>query len=58
MEKVAEYQAKRVPNIWIIDPRLELLSVYRDGTLFQVQADRIATNDSAIELTRAEIFRK
>src|SRR5690349_519332 len=33
IEKLQEYAAKGVPNIWLIDPRLEQMSVYHGGNL-------------------------
>jgi len=56
MEKLREYANKGVQNIWLIDPRLQLMSVYRQWTLIEIQGDIIATADGAVELSRAEIF--
>ncbi len=56
MEKLAEYEAKGVPHIWVIDPRLETMSVYRTGSLIDA-ADRLSDN-AGIELTRDEIFQQ
>jgi Uma2 family endonuclease len=56
MEKLREYANKGVQNIWLIDPRLRLMSVYRAPTLVEIQGDIIATADGTVELTRAEIF--
>ena len=56
MEKLAEYEAKGVPNIWLIDPRLEQIATYRDGALVQVHGDRITTAEGNIELTRQQVF--
>jgi Uma2 family endonuclease len=57
LEKLEEYAAKGVPNIWIIDPRLQGISVYAAGNLELVKDDRISTSDG-IELTRDEIFQQ
>lgn len=56
MEKLAEYAAKGVPNLWVIDPRLETMSVYRSGDLIQ-EPDRLS-DGAEIELTRVEIFQR
>jgi Uma2 family endonuclease len=53
MEKLTEYEAAGVANIWVVDPRLELLCVYSAGNLNRV--DRLTTADG-IELTREEAF--
>ena len=55
LEKLEEYAAKGVPNIWLIDPRLQQMSAYHDGNLTLVRGDRLSTADG-IELTREEIF--
>jgi len=55
LEKLEEYAQKGVPNIWVIDPRLQKMFVYRTGALQEVQ-DVIATDDPRLELTRQEIF--
>lgn len=57
LEKLAEYESNGIPNIWLIDPRLEQMSVYAGGALVQ-QTARLATADAAIELLREEIFQK
>ncbi|MDX1981213.1 MAG: Uma2 family endonuclease [Bryobacteraceae bacterium] len=56
LEKLAEYEAKGVPNIWVIDPRLEQIFVFRSGSLALIQDDILRTADAAVELRRAEIF--
>lgn len=56
MEKLREYDRKGVPNIWLIDPRLQLMSVYRDAVLQEVAGDTIATGDQRVSLTRNEVF--
>ena len=56
LEKLEEYAAKGVPNIWLLDPRLQHMSTYKDGTLALVRGDTLSTSDG-IELTREEIFR-
>ena len=56
MERLGDFAAKGVPHIWLIDPRLQTVSVYRAGALQTVQDDVIATDNSRLELTREEIF--
>ena len=58
MEKLEEYATKGVPNIWVIDPRLQTISIYSAGTLQEIRDDVIATIDPRLELTRAEIFQQ
>lgn len=58
MEKLEEYAQKGVPNIWVIDPRLKMMSVYSQGALQEIRGDVIATGDPRLELTRQEIFNK
>ena len=58
MEKLEEYAQKGVPNIWLIDPRLQTMSVYSQGALREIRSDVIATGDPRLELTREEIFRQ
>jgi len=56
VEKLTEYEAKGIRNIWLIDPRLELVSVFKQGALVPVQGDSVRAEQPDIELTRAEIF--
>jgi Uma2 family endonuclease len=56
MEKLEEYEQKGVPNIWLIDPRLQTMSIYSQGNLREVRGDVIATGAPRLELTRQEIF--
>ena len=57
LEKLEEYAAKGVPNIWLIDPQLQRISVYAAGNLELVKGDAISTSDG-IELTRDEVFQQ
>jgi Uma2 family endonuclease len=57
LEKLEEYAAKGVPNIWLIDPRLQRVSVYGGGNLELVKGAATSTSDG-IELTRDEIFQQ
>jgi Uma2 family endonuclease len=54
--KFKEYAAKGVPNIWLIDPRMKSMSVYRPPALVEIEGDTIAVADGSVELSRAEIF--
>jgi Uma2 family endonuclease len=54
--KLKEYHATGVPNIWLIDPRLQTMCVYRPPALVEIEGETIATADGSIELTRSEIF--
>ena len=56
IEKLREYAAKGVPNIWLVDPRLRLMWIYRNPALVEIERDVIATTNLAVELSRAEIF--
>jgi len=56
IEKLKEYAGKGVEKIWLIDPRLQLLSVYRSPALVEVEGEAIATADGSVELLRSEIF--
>lgn len=58
IEKLEEYDEKGVPNIWLVDPRLQRISVYADGALTEVRGDVIATGDPRLEVTRTEIFQQ
>jgi Uma2 family endonuclease len=56
IEKLKEYAAMGVPNIWVFDPRLEQMFAFERNTLREIEGDTISTVDGSIELTRAEIF--
>jgi len=56
MEKLKEYAAKGVENIWLVDPRLQVISSYRPPALIELEAELIATADGSVELSRAEVF--
>jgi Uma2 family endonuclease len=58
IEKLGEYDTKGVKHIWVIDPRLETMSVYSDGVLKLVPGDTLATDSPRLELSREEIFRR
>jgi len=54
--KLKEYHAKGVPNIWLIDPRMQLMWVYRPPSLVEIEGETIAVADGSVELSRDEIF--
>ena len=56
IEKLKEYANKGVENIWLIDPRLQLLFVYRAPTLIEIEGEIIFAADHSVELSRGEIF--
>jgi Uma2 family endonuclease len=56
LEKLREYANKGVPNIWVIDPRLQLMYAYQPPALNEVQGETIATADGSVELSRHDIF--
>jgi Uma2 family endonuclease len=56
IEKLKEYAGKGVRNIWLIDPRLQLMCMYCPPTLIEIEGEVLATADRSIELSRAEIF--
>jgi len=56
MERLEDFAAKGVPHIWLFDPRLKKMSVYRRGDLREVMEQVIATDSPYLELTRDEAF--
>ena len=58
IEKLKEYAGKGVKNIWLIDPRLQLLYRYTPPTLEEIEGESIATVDGSVEILRSEIFAK
>ena len=56
VEKLKEYARKGVPHIWLIDPRLKTMSVYRPPVLVEIEGESIVTEDGSVALTRDEIF--
>ena len=56
MEKLKEYAAMGVPNIWVFDPRLKQMFVFHGNSLQEIEGDTISTGEPRLELTRAEIF--
>lgn len=56
IEKLKEYAAMGVPNIWVFDPRLKQMFVFQGNALREIEGDTIATGEPRLELTREEIF--
>jgi Uma2 family endonuclease len=56
LEKLKEYAAKGVKNIWLIDPRLQLVFRYCPTELEEIQGDVISTLDGVVAISRSEIF--
>jgi Uma2 family endonuclease len=56
IEKLKEYAAMGVPNIWVFDPRLKQMLVFHGNSLQEIEGDTISTGEPRLELTREEIF--
>ncbi len=56
IEKMKEYAGKGVPNIWLVDPRLQMMWTYRPPTLVEVLGEGLSTSDGSVEISRAEVF--
>jgi Uma2 family endonuclease len=56
IEKLKEYAQKGVQNIWLIDPRLQLMWKYCPPTLVEIEGDTISTADGSVDLSRGEVF--
>ena len=54
MEKLADYQNFGVAHIWLVDPALRSLSLYRDGSLTSVP--ELALPEFDLSLKIAEVF--
>lgn len=55
-EKLKEYAAFGVPNIWVIDPRKKKAFLFR-GVLEEIEGDALATSNPEIRLPLEEVFR-
>jgi Uma2 family endonuclease len=53
-EKLKEYAAIGIPNIWLFDPQLREMFVFQGNAL--LETDRLSTPSPVIELTREEVF--
>jgi Uma2 family endonuclease len=56
IEKLKEYAAMGVPNIWVFDPGLKQMFVFHGNSLQEIEGDTISTGEPRLELTREEIF--
>jgi Uma2 family endonuclease len=54
MQKLEEYRAWGVPNIWVVDPLSKRLSFYTESGLHNVSS--LALSDYPLELTPAALF--
>ena len=54
MEKLADYQNFGVAHIWLVDPALRSLSIYRDGSL--TSQPELALPEFDLSLKIAEVF--
>lgn len=54
MVKLADYQAFGVPHIWLVDPALRSLSIYRDSSLTSVPELSLPEFDLRVKI--AEVF--
>lgn len=54
MEKLADYQHLGVLHIWLVDPALRSLSIYRDGSLTSVP--ELALPEFQLSIKRTEVF--
>ena len=55
-EKLKEYAAFGVPNIWVIDPRKKKVFIFR-RVLEEVEGDALVTSNPEIRMPLEEIFR-
>jgi Uma2 family endonuclease len=55
MKKLSDYQSWGVPHIWLVDPGLRGLSVYRDGALIPVAAYELP--EFGVRITPEQVFR-
>jgi Uma2 family endonuclease len=56
LEKLREYDRKGIRNIWLIDPRLKTVSVYRHPALHEIHSETVDTADWQVSLSRSDIF--
>jgi len=56
IERLQEYAAKGVKDMWLIDPRQKMLYSYRPPTLVEIEGESISTLDDSVSLSRTEIF--
>ena len=56
LEKLEEYAALGVPNIWVIDPHRRKAFTYEDRSLREVTSPELTSNDPALTIPLAEVF--
>jgi Uma2 family endonuclease len=56
-EKLRDYLDNGVPNIWVLDPPAQTLTVHEPGKSRTV-SDRVETSDGAIAVDVADLFRR
>ena len=55
--KLQDYFDAGVPNIWVVDPRAQTLTVHEPGSTRTI-SDRVETGDGAVSVDVAGIFRQ
>ena len=58
LEKLDEYAAFGVPNIWVIDPRRKKAFTYEGGRLQEVAGGALSAGTHQIRLPLEEVFRR
>jgi Uma2 family endonuclease len=56
-EKIRDYLDNGVPNIWVVDPPAQTLTVHEPGKS-RIVSDRVETSDGAISVDVAGLFRQ
>ena len=56
-DKLQEYFAMGIPNVWVVDPEVRTLTVHRP-TENHILTDRVTTTDGFISIDLREIFRQ
>jgi Uma2 family endonuclease len=57
LDKLKEYAAIGVPNIWLFDPRRQRAFTFAGNRLEEVTGPTIATSDAAVQLRLDDVFR-
>jgi Uma2 family endonuclease len=56
-DRIDDYLAVGVPNIWVVDPKSRALTVYQEREAHTF-TERATTSDGAVSLDLADIFRR
>ena len=56
-ESLSDYFEKGVPNVWVVDPEAQTLTVHEPGKA-RIVRDRVETHDGAVSLDVADLFRR